>query len=175
MKPDFQPQKIRSDSSEAKERQAREGELRREMIGDKYKVTKQESIDSKGKIKEALSVLGENSNPENLAKLLDTVFDENIIREKELRNALVDSLLGKISESIGHFMPAEARIDLDSLLNVISTQLQGIERKFNSVDDVYIELKKYESVFEKCGLNFDELAKKFLDELRNYLNETKEK
>ena len=155
--------------AKVKELQAEEAKLRRENLSIKYNITPEETVVFKNKLREALAGLGESVNPDDIVNALDGAFSRDVTREMEIRNALTDSLLGKISESIKYYMSEEANIGLLPLLDGISSQLHNNERKFNSISDVHNELKKYEPILKKYNLNFDNLSKQFLDELNVYL------
>lgn len=150
--------------------QGEAAQVRRDKLTEKYQVTEEEISSFKEKIKNVVDELGENSDIETLVQTLDTKLFNNDIRNLELKNLFIDSLLGKLSESIKFFLPPEAQGNLKDILNPIAKQLKGQERSFNSVDDIYTILKKNEAVFEKLNLDFNKISQKFINELNEYIS-----
>lgn len=151
------------------ELQVQEAQLRRAELAEKYHITDQETASLKIRMRDAISALDQKPNIEEVVKVLDGIFTDDV-REQELKKLYTDSVIGKVSESIRYFLSPEAQDELTDLISGISKQLEGGQRKFDSVNDVYRELKKYEPVFNKYNLDFFDLAKKFVDELRQHLN-----
>jgi hypothetical protein len=149
--------------------QADEAVRRRQSIGEKYQITEQETAEQKLKLKHALEELSDSPRLEQVVLMLDNLFEGEANRQQEFKQLLVDSMVGKVSESIRHFLPQESQADLKVLLDDISGQLNSKTRKFNSFQDIYAELKQHKEIFDKHHVSEEFVAEHYIKELKEHL------
>lgn len=143
--------------------QAREASERRRRIGERYAPTPEEVTDGKLRLKQAIESLSVSATLEEVAQVLDRMYDEENPREIELKQMLMESMVAKISESIRHFLPEDVQQEFKNLLDEMESS------NFTSFHDIYTKVEEYELVFNRFGITSEIVAKYFKEELEAYL------
>lgn len=136
---------------------------RREVIGQRYNISPEEAATYKLLLKEQVESLSANIDLEQLADLFDTIF------KNKIHDLFLDSMAGKIAESISSYLPPKASKGLKLLLKKIELQVSGQVRCFRTFKDLYDSLMIKQGIFNQYHLDSKEVAKMFVAELKSYL------
>lgn len=158
---------MESEKDKTRLAQAAEAELRRKQIGDEYHITEDEERAFGLKLKAIAESLPDAVSLADIAAAYDSMASGSV-REQELKQALVDSALGKVSESIRYFLPQNLQGEFASLLTDISEQLHGNERKFSDFRSIYNRLLEFKATMEKNGVTEEGMVKAYIQELKKF-------